>query len=191
MQIGENIKALRNQFSYSQEALAERIFVSRQTISNWENEKSYPDLNSLILLAQTFDTTIDELVKGDLNMMKETIQKTDIQKFNHLSLMFTGLFAALIITPIPLYRFMGKVGLAIWLIVAALALYVAILVEKEKKKYNIQTYKEIIAFTEGKKLDEIAQAREEGKRPYQKLGLALLSALITAVIALVFMKFLK
>lgn len=190
MKIGENIKALRNQFSYSQESLAEKVYVSRQTISNWENGKSYPDLNSLILLAQTFQTTIDELVKGDLKMMKETIKKIDIEQFNHLSLLYTGLFLATIVTPIPLFHFLGKLGLVIWIVVAAVAMFMAILVEREKKKFNIQTYKEIIAFAEGKKLDVIAQAREEGKRPYQKLTLALLSALITLVIALFFMKIL-
>ena len=49
------------------------------------------------------------------------------------------------------------------------------LVEREKKKFDMQTYREIIAFTEGKSLSEIEKAREEGKRPYQKVLLAVAS----------------
>ncbi|MDE6567720.1 MAG: hypothetical protein K2K70_08330 [Lachnospiraceae bacterium] len=58
--------------------------------------------------------------------------------------------------------------------------------EKEKKKFNIQTYREILAFTEGKSLDEIEKAREEGKRPYQKILLAVAAGVFTFVIAALF-----
>ncbi len=49
MELGNQIKKYRSELQISQEQLADRIYVSRQTISNWENEKSYPDVNSLIL----------------------------------------------------------------------------------------------------------------------------------------------
>lgn len=49
-----------------QEDLAEKVFVTRQTISNWENAKNYPDINSLVLLSQLFGVSLDILVKGDL-----------------------------------------------------------------------------------------------------------------------------
>lgn len=48
MEIGKQIKKYRTDIKLSQEALAERIFVSRQTISNWENDKNYPDMKSLL-----------------------------------------------------------------------------------------------------------------------------------------------
>ena len=48
----------------SQEALAEKVYVTRQTISNWENGKSYPDIHSLLLLSSVFHVTIDQLIKG-------------------------------------------------------------------------------------------------------------------------------
>ena len=47
MELGSQIKKYRNKLSLSQDALAEKIYVSRQTISKWENEKSYPDVNRL------------------------------------------------------------------------------------------------------------------------------------------------
>ena len=55
-------------------------------------------------------------------------------------------------------------------------------VEKLKKKNDIQTYKEIVAFTEGKKLDELHKAVEVGKRPYQNILKVIISAGVTAMI---------
>ena len=54
MELGNQIKKYRSELQISQEQLADRIYVSRQTISNWENEKSYPDVNSLVLLSEVF-----------------------------------------------------------------------------------------------------------------------------------------
>ena len=97
----------------------------------------------------------------------------------------------MMVTPIPLAHFLSYIGIAIWVVFAAATLYVALLVEKKKKQFNIQTYKEIVAFAEGEGLDEIAKAREEGKRPYQKLLLAVTAGTITLVIAVAFAMLLK
>ena len=51
MNIGNQIKKYREQLKISQEELADKIFVTRQTISNWENNKNYPDIKSLSLLS--------------------------------------------------------------------------------------------------------------------------------------------
>ena len=59
MELGSQIKKYRNELALSQDALAEKVYaVSRQTISNWENGKSYPDVNSLILLSEVFQTLL-------------------------------------------------------------------------------------------------------------------------------------
>jgi transcriptional regulator with XRE-family HTH domain len=73
MEIGKQIKKYRNEIGISQDELAEKIFVSRQTISSWENSKSYPDLRSLLLLGSLFDVSLDNLIKGDLEKMKEKL----------------------------------------------------------------------------------------------------------------------
>ena len=52
MELGTQIRKYRNERTLSQEALAEKVYVSRQTVSNWENDKSYPDVNSLVLLSE-------------------------------------------------------------------------------------------------------------------------------------------
>lgn len=63
MELGTQIRKYRNERTLSQEALAERVYVSRQTVSNWENDKSYPDVNSLVLLSEVFEISLDQLIK--------------------------------------------------------------------------------------------------------------------------------
>ena len=69
MEIGNQIKKHRTRLKWSQETLAENAYVSRQTISNWENGKSYPDIHSLLILGKLFNISLDELVKGDVETM--------------------------------------------------------------------------------------------------------------------------
>lgn len=186
MELGKQIKKYRHELNMSQDALAEKVYVSRQTISNWENDKSYPDVNSLVFLSEAFGTSIDNLIKGDLELMKEEVRTEDKKGFEKLSWIFAILLLLAIMSPIPLVHFLGYVGIAIWVVLMAVTLYVAMLVEKKKKQFDIQTYREIVAFTEGTKLDEIAKAREEGKRPYQKLLLAICTGIIALLVAIFF-----
>ncbi len=60
MEIGNKIKKYREHINLSQEELADKVYVSRQTISNWENNKSYPDINSLKLLTSIFNVSLDD-----------------------------------------------------------------------------------------------------------------------------------
>lgn len=183
MEMGKQIRKYRSEAGLSQEMLAEKIYVSRQTISNWENDKNYPDINSLLRLSEIFHVSIDILIKGDVEKMKEEIRQEDRQKFETDSKIYTMLFAVLIFTPIPLVHYLDYAGIAIWLVLLGITMWFAFRIEKKKKTFDIQTYKEIVAFTEGKCLDEIEKAREEGKRLYQKIFLAAASGLITFLIA--------
>ena len=171
----------------SQEALAEKVYVTRQTISNWENGKSYPDIHSLLLLSSVFHVTIDQLIKGDVKIMKEVISQNELRTFNRDSTIFASLLILSLLSFVPLTVFFGFAGLIIFALLYAAGMYYAVRVEKLKKKYDIQTYREIVAFTEGKKLDEIEKARESGKRPYQKFLLALAVAIITFLVGLLFL----
>jgi len=125
MELNKQIKKYRTEANLSQEELADKIYVSRQTISNWKNEKNYPDIKSLV-------------------------------------------FIALLIVPVPLVMLWKWFGMVLYLCLFGIGIYFAVRIERYKKKYDIQTFKEIVAFTDGKSLDEIEKAREEGKRPYQK-----------------------
>ena len=175
----------------SQEKLAEKIYVTRQTISNWENDKSYPDIHSLLLLSSTFHTSLDQLIKGDVMTMKEEINQETLKKFNRDSRIFTVLLILTVIVAVPLIAFLGNYGFIAFGILFIITMYYALRVEKFKKENDIRTYKEIVAFTEGKRLDEIEKAQEKGKRPYQQLFLALLSAIIGFVVSMFFVWLLK
>lgn len=187
MELGKQIRKYRNERTLSQEALADKVYVSRQTVSNWENDKSYPDVKSLVLLSEVFAVSLDQLIKGDVEMMKEQINQTGQKRFGRLSNIFAILFLAVLITPIPLEHFLSYAGIAIWVVIFGAALYTAVLVEREKKKFDVQTYREILAFTEGKSLSEIEKAREEGKRVYQKAFLVIATGVITLIVTLFFL----
>ena len=75
MNIGEQINNLRKQHGLSQDDFANLFNVSRQTISNWENGKSYPDLEMIIKVSDYFKISIDELLKNDVQTVKKLIMK--------------------------------------------------------------------------------------------------------------------
>lgn len=191
VELGKQIKKYRDELELSQDLLAEKIYVSRQTVSNWETGKSYPDINSLLRLSEVFDVSIDTLAKGDLEEMKEEIRQEDKHRFKKVSNIFSVLFVLAILTPIPLMHYLGNIGIGIWAALIVILCGFAFRVEKEKKRFDIQTYKEIVAFTEGKRMDDISKAKEEGKRPYQKFLLAAATALLTLGIAVLMLKVLK
>ena len=190
MNLGEQIKKYRTAFSLSQEELAEKIFVTRQSVSNWENNKTYPDIKSLLLLSDLFKISLDELIKGDLKTMKKVISEQEQSIFRRDSTVYTILMSMLLILPIPLSKLLGWLGWIIWAVLTIVTMFYAIRLEKHKNKHNIQTYKEIVAFIEGISLTQIEQAKEEGKRPYQKVllvvGFALLAVVFTACMSLLY-----
>ena len=183
MEIGSQIRKYRNAQELSQEELAEKLYVTRQTISNWENEKSYPDIHSLLLLSSVFKISLDQLIKGDIEIMKREINKEELEKFNYLGKMFAVLFICSVAAFVPLVVFLKIYGIIIWAILYLITLIIAFRVEKLKKNNDIHTYKEIVAFSEGKTLDEIQKQQEIGKRPYQTALKFIAGACVGAVIA--------
>ena len=182
MELGKQIKKHRQEVQLSQEKLADRVYVSRQTISNWENDKSYPDVNSLVLLSEIFQISLDNLIKGDIEVMKDVIQKEEIVKMNRYGKIYTIMLIVTVVSAVPLFMWLGVWAFIPWGFIWALSMYFAFQVEKVKKDNDVQTYKEIVAFSEGKLLDDIQKQREIGKRPYQKIFLVIGSALITFVV---------
>lgn len=69
--LSENIYKNRRMLGLSQEQLAEKIGVSRQTISKWEGGQSAPDVERLVLLADCFGITVDELIRGAAEQQRE------------------------------------------------------------------------------------------------------------------------
>lgn len=191
MELGKQIRKYRKELEFSQEDLAEKVFVSRQTISNWENDKSYPDVKSLVLISSIFNVSLDVLIKGDLKEMKEKIKEEDIQKFKNESSIFTVLMIIMFITPIPLLKFLGIMGIITWGIIVIITMWYAVKIEKKKKEFSIQTYKEIIAFSEGRELDEVQKNIEYGKSKYQKVLLGISAAMVAILVSMIMMCILK
>ncbi len=75
MEIGKNIAKIRKDNNLTQDDLAEKYFVTRQTISNWENGKSYPDLETLVKISDDYNISLDILLKEDNNMVKDITKK--------------------------------------------------------------------------------------------------------------------
>lgn len=184
MELGTHIKQYRKELGISQDELAERIFVSRQSISNWENNKTYPDIHTLLLLSDVFSVSLDELIKGDVEEMKQEIVEQERAGFQRDSVLFTISAVAAVLSAAPLFIFVETWGFAIWAFILGISGYYCGRVELYKKMYDIQTYKEILAFDQGASLNDLAVIRPQ--RPKRRwpgiIGMALTAALIGGAI---------
>lgn len=81
MELSEKLKEARQKSGMSQDQVAEKIMVSRVTVSHWENGKSLPDIVSLISLSDLYNISLDELVKGDSKMTEKV--KNDAKDANN------------------------------------------------------------------------------------------------------------
>ena len=115
MELGKQIKRYRMEANLSQEELADKVFVSRQTISNWENDKNYPDIKSLVLMSEVFHVSLDTLIKGDLERMKKEIDKQEYAEFQKNSNIFSILFVVLLIVPVPLVMIFEWFGMVLYI----------------------------------------------------------------------------
>lgn len=75
MNVGEQIRRGREALGMSQADLADAIWVSRNTVSNWETGATTPDIQSFVLMSALFGVTIDEMVKGDENVMARAVAR--------------------------------------------------------------------------------------------------------------------
>lgn len=162
MDISNQIKTRREAMGLSQEQLAEKLYVSRQTISNWERDKTYPDVQSLLMLSILFGTSIDTLVKGDVTVMEEAVERdrkrmgTRMMRLAVLMLLLLAAAFALILS--PAFVWMEEawgVGIAsaVAFLPAVATLVVAAILEQIKRENDLVTYREILAFMNGE--DEI------------------------------------
>ena len=99
MQLGQAIAQIRKERGLTQEAFAKMYNVTRQTVSNWENEKSYPDLSTLVKISDEFNVSLDVLLKGDFRMVKDIDKKIKKQPF------YIGIIIGLIVIVIALFSF--------------------------------------------------------------------------------------
>lgn len=174
----------------SQEELSEKVYVTRQTISNWENGKSYPDIHSLLLLSSLFEISLDELIKGDIELMKKEISKKDTDLHNYYNNIFSIIFLVCLVLFVPVVKYLKVFGFVLWGLVYAIGFVFALKGRKIQKEYDINTYREIVAFSEGKLLNELDKNYEKKKMPYQTvlklLCGATMGVVITAIMLFIF-----
>lgn len=169
MEVGRHIRKLRARFGLSQEDLAARVHVSRQTISSWENAKTYPDLQSLVLLAKLFGVTVGSLIEGDVETMTTTVD-SDIRTMSHMSLVMTGFLALMVAAlgwlalqlvvwdwPLPQTVPTAVLALVLW----GVAMAAACRAERVKRDHDLVTYQEILSFMRGETVD---RDTERGRR---------------------------
>ncbi|WP_125762820.1 helix-turn-helix transcriptional regulator [Companilactobacillus hulinensis] len=172
----------RNLHNLSKTDLSKKMYVSRQTISNWETGKTYPDIQNLILLSDIYQITIDQLVKDDINVMQNASSK------HKLKLLITGLISTLVLV------YASFIGMK-WIPITTAAMLVsifstlgvidAILLIRLKNDLQIRTMKQALDFMHGK---SVKQIKEDTKKRNIKLLLSsilgiLLGTTLTYIIA--------
>lgn len=167
MEVGNRIKELRTEAGMSQDALAERVYVSRQTISSWEHSKTYPDIQSLLLLSEIFDVTVDSLIKGDVETMTNAIEH-DARIMKRLGWTMTCCLALMIAVVIwlavqlvvwdwPLAQTVPTALLAV--VIWGIALFAAAWSERIKREHDLMTYQEVLAFWNGEAIERDTERR--------------------------------
>ena len=168
MEVSNRIREERERLGLSQEALAREIYVSRQTVSNWETGKTYPDVQSLLLLSNLYGVSVDSLVRGDMEAMESNNENYELQRFKLKA--STGLSLALIVLGAAMLAILCSQGaditspLAIVAVaVTAAGAAVSLVADRVKKQYDLETMSEVKAFLDGAEPDQIIRNRRMPK----------------------------
>lgn len=102
MDVGQRLKQRRNELQLKQDYVAEKLGITRQTMSNWENGRSYPDIERIIRLSEIYDLSLDELLKGDREMVKHLQENTVVNHF--LKIFITMLFINVFLMVVLLFN---------------------------------------------------------------------------------------
>lgn len=130
------------------------MYVSRQTVSSWENGKTYPDGQSLLLLSEIFGASVDSLIKGDVETMNETIER-DVVIIRRLGTAMIALAACTVaaaIWAVAQVEIWGWKGvqvvptLLLTLVLWACLMFCSHWAEKIKSDHDLATYREVLDF---------------------------------------------
>lgn len=141
MRIADEIKNARIQKGYTQEQVSENLLVSRQTISNWENGKTLPDIISIIRMSELYELSLDELVKGDKVLLEKIERdvsavkaKKKIIKFAWISIVISTILIILgeMLKGNPFIDFLN--GALPWVLLDLMFLFAFLYLDKEEKE---------------------------------------------------------
>lgn len=186
MELAKQIRRYRTEKGLSQEDLAAAIFVSRQTVSNWETDKTYPDVQNLLLLSSLFEVSIDSLIKGDMEAMTKIINE-DAHRM--MCYAWAGLILALAgVVVFAACVFRLKLDLvwcfAVFAVMYAPAMALLLKVDRMKRDNDLVTYAEIKAFVEGGEVDrDNAHSRAARRGGFVSGALKVASGAVMALVA--------
>ncbi|MDA2325736.1 helix-turn-helix transcriptional regulator [Bacillus albus] len=95
MSLGQQLKKFRELQNLSQEDVAKKIGVTRQAVYKWENDKSYPDIDNLVILSEFYNVTLDDLIKGNDSFKKKI--KIDNENYASFYISFILIFLGICI----------------------------------------------------------------------------------------------
>lgn len=154
MKLAQNIRENRERLGLSQGELAKAVFVSRQTVSNWETGRTYPDVQSLLLLSRRFGVSVDSPIEADADGVEEALAAGSrrMSLLGIVMAVFAIACAAWVLASIALDLSMAAsvVPAAALLVPAAIT---AAKIEKMRRDHQLFTYQSAAAFMAGKDPD--------------------------------------
>lgn len=98
--LGEKLKTQRMSLGLTQQEVADHLHVSRQTISNWEVGRNFPDIPMIISISDYYGISLDELLKGDEGLMDKMKKDAELVKRTKRRKVFDGVFVGLLVLTI-------------------------------------------------------------------------------------------
>ena len=129
VKIGEFLKALRKSKGYTQQEVAEALYVTQKTVSRWENGEGIPDINIIVSVAEFYDVTVDELLKGERKIKEQaeyTIKQKSKSKFKLIDNKLSSKQNIFFIVSTSVMCFFFMLGLILGLLVSEIAALIII-----------------------------------------------------------------
>ena len=183
--IGRTIARERRRAGITQEQLADHLGVSKAAVSKWELGRTLPDVQSMLLLANLFGTTIDEMVRGDVDEMREMVEKGEQRRKA-----FAIALGAVEVTVIAVLAFMAVAGRdyldsVLRLLLAVLVLassVVALVARRGGENQDARSAAELLGAASG---DPVEAARESAPANAMRLVLQVFVGLTVGIGVLV------
>lgn len=145
MKIGEQLQVQRKIHNMSQNELADKLGISRQSISKWENGATLPSFSNVIAISDLFGLSLDDLIRGDEELMDKF--NDDKIRFSKVETIFFTSFVLFVILIIVIY----SNGISVakvddWLPDIALIAFVGLLANIKWREFNRSLNKEAVFF---------------------------------------------
>lgn len=185
MKLNEKIKEERIKLNMTQEQLAAEVYVTRVSVSNWETGKTYPDIDSLLLLSKLFNISIDTLVKDEVIEIENNLSLQKLGKLQMLYQVSIVLFIIIFLISIIHTNLYGyEAGIIYIGIFIGLAILLSI-IERKIKQFEIETPLEIYEFVKGSSLKVIKDKRNNKKIKYFSVYMLIIGFVTSIAVQLI------